>query len=107
MLSDITPYRPITANASAVPVTLATNGREVLDLLESRHFDVVLMDVQIPKCPAWRPRALFVREKTAGGHQVIIATTAAAIHALAPARELAKKEERAHHEGSAPVPSTL
>ncbi len=118
-------------------VAVATNGREVLDLLESRHFDIVLMDVQMPEMDGLETtRAIRVREKTAGGHQVIIATTAhaikgdaercleagmdayaskpihaaellAAIHALAPMRELTKKEERAHHEGSAPVPSTL
>jgi signal transduction histidine kinase/CheY-like chemotaxis protein len=117
-------------------VALATNGREVLELLESRHFDIVLMDVQMPEMDGLETtRAIRVREKAAGGHQVIIATTAhaimgdaercleagmdayaskpihaaellAAIHALAPAPST-KKSERAHHEGSAPVPSTL
>jgi CheY-like chemotaxis protein len=30
-------------------VALATNGREALELLEQRHFDIVLMDVQMPE----------------------------------------------------------
>lgn len=29
-------------------VTNATNGRECLDLLESKHFDVVLLDLMMP-----------------------------------------------------------
>ena len=118
-------------------MALATNGREVLELLESRHFDIVLMDVQMPEMDGLETtRAIRLREKTAGGHQVIIATTAhaikgdaercleagmdayaskpihaaellAAIHALTPTRDWTKKGERVRHEGSAPVQSTL
>jgi signal transduction histidine kinase/ligand-binding sensor domain-containing protein/DNA-binding response OmpR family regulator len=99
-------------------VALAATGRQVLDFLEKRHFDIVLMDVQMPEMDGLEAtRAIRVREQTAGGHQVIIATTAhaikgdaekcleagmdayaskpihaaellAAIHALAPVREL-------------------
>jgi signal transduction histidine kinase/CheY-like chemotaxis protein/ligand-binding sensor domain-containing protein len=99
-------------------VALATTGREALELLEKRHFDIVLMDVQMPEMDGLEAtRAIRDREKIMGGHQVIIATTAhaikgdaercleagmdayaskpihaaellAAIHALAPAREL-------------------
>jgi CheY-like chemotaxis protein len=99
-------------------VALAATGREVLELLEKRHFDIVLMDVQMPEMDGLEAtRAIRGREKIVGGHQVIIATTAhaikgdaercleagmdayaskpihaaellAAIHALAPAREL-------------------
>lgn len=61
-------------------VALAATGREVLQLLEKRHFDIVLMDVQMPEMDGLEAtRAIRGREKMVGGHQVIIATTAHAI----------------------------
>jgi two-component system sensor histidine kinase RpfC len=39
--------------------TLAENGEEVLDLLESRRFDVVLMDVNMPELSGYEVTKLF------------------------------------------------
>ncbi len=66
-------------------VSLATNGREVLELLESSPFDLVLMDIQMPEMGGVEAtERIRAREKDEGGHIPIIAMTA---HAMAGDRE--------------------
>ena len=66
-------------------VTPAENGLEVLSLLGHRSFDLILMDIQMPKMDGlqatWEIREL---EKKSGGHIPIVAVTA---HALNGDRE--------------------
>ncbi len=61
-------------------VEVAENGKEVLKLLESRNFDVVLMDVQMPEMNGFEATACIrTLEKTTGAHVPIIAMTANAM----------------------------
>jgi two-component system sensor histidine kinase/response regulator len=61
-------------------VTLATNGREALDALAQRCFDLVLMDVHMPEMDGLEAtRAIRDQEKLSGSHQSIVAMTASAI----------------------------
>ena len=61
------------------------DGVEALDVLEREAFDVVLMDVQMPKMGGFEATArLREREKTTGQHVPVIAMTA---HALKGDRE--------------------
>ena len=61
-------------------VTVAGNGREVLDLVEARRFDLILMDVQMPELDGYEAtRALRAREAASGGRIPIIAMTAHAM----------------------------
>jgi CheY-like chemotaxis protein len=61
-------------------VTVVNNGREALAELESRAFDLVLMDVQMPEMDGFEATAAIrTWEKVTGGHIPIIAMTA---HAL-------------------------
>lgn len=68
-------------------VDTAANGQEALDALETRPFDVVLMDVQMPEMDGFeataRIRAL-ERERADGRHIPIVAMTA---HAMKGDRE--------------------
>jgi PAS domain S-box-containing protein len=66
-------------------VTLASNGREALELLAAGSFDVVLMDVRMPEMGGFEATAK-IREEEArtGGHIPIIAMTA---HAMKGDRE--------------------
>jgi CheY-like chemotaxis protein len=58
-------------------VVVAEHGREVLAKLESHHFDLVLMDVQMPEMDGFEATtAIREQEKTNGGHLPIIAMTA-------------------------------
>ncbi|MFN9372905.1 MAG: PAS domain S-box protein [Planctomycetaceae bacterium] len=67
-------------------VVVVNNGREVLDLLESRPFDVVIMDGQMPVMDGFEATArIRQREQQLGGHLPVIAVTA---HALKGDREL-------------------
>ena len=60
--------------------TVAENGREVLALLESGAFDVVLMDVQMPEMDGLEATAAIrERERATGGHLPIVALTAHAM----------------------------
>ncbi len=66
-------------------VTVAANGREAVDALEQRQFDVVLMDIQMPELDGFEATALIRQKESAlGGHVPIIAMTA---HALKGDRE--------------------
>ncbi|WP_165226740.1 PAS domain-containing hybrid sensor histidine kinase/response regulator [Aquisphaera insulae] len=66
-------------------VELATNGQEALDVLGSRSFDLVLMDVQMPVMDGFEATArIRDRERQGGGHLPIIAMTA---HAMKGDRE--------------------
>ncbi len=66
-------------------VVVASNGRDVVDLVRRGGFDVVLMDAQMPELSGLEATALIRQhERTAGGHLPIIAVTA---HALKGDRE--------------------
>ena len=61
-------------------VTLAANGREALEKHDKQHFDLVLMDLQMPEMGGLEATAAIrEREKSSGAHLPIIALTAAAI----------------------------
>ena len=66
-------------------VTLAGNGTEVLDLVERRDFDLILMDIQMPEMDGLQATAeIRSREGQKGKHIPIVAMTA---HAMAGDRE--------------------
>ncbi len=61
-------------------VTVAENGKEALALLETREFDLVLMDVQMPEMDGFAATKLIrEHEKKTGRHITIIAMTALAL----------------------------
>jgi two-component system sensor histidine kinase/response regulator len=61
-------------------VALAQNGREALQTLEQRHFDIILMDVQMPVMDGFETTKLIrEKEKASGTHMPIIALTAHAM----------------------------
>jgi len=65
--------------------TLAANGREALTLLQAQKFDLVFMDVQMPKLDGFAATAEIRRREQGGsGHLPIVAMTA---HALKGDRE--------------------
>jgi signal transduction histidine kinase/DNA-binding response OmpR family regulator len=66
-------------------VSVAGNGVQALETLESSGFDVVLMDMQMPEMDgAEAMRIIRERERTTGAHVQIVAVTA---HALTGDRE--------------------
>ena len=66
-------------------VTVANNGKEALCALERESFDVVLMDVQMPRVDGFEATAIIREWETkTGKHQRIIAMTA---HAMTGDRE--------------------
>src|SRR5262249_34694020 len=66
-------------------VQVAGSGREALEALEGRWFDLVLMDMQMPDMDGLEATAAIrEREKQTGGHVPIVAMTA---HAQAEVRE--------------------
>lgn len=61
-------------------VSLAGNGKEAIDTLESQSFDLVLMDVQMPVMDGHEAtKRIRQRESDTGEHVKIIAMTAAAM----------------------------
>jgi PAS domain S-box-containing protein len=66
-------------------VHVATNGREVLEVLDREAVDVVLMDIQMPEMDGFQAAAAIrASEQITGGHLPIVALTA---HALGADRE--------------------
>jgi CheY-like chemotaxis protein len=66
-------------------VTVATNGRDALDILAQAPYDLVLMDCQMPDMDGFEATtAIRTQESQTGGHLPIIAMTA---HAMQGARE--------------------
>ncbi len=66
-------------------VTIAENGEEALSKIENSHFDVILMDIQMPEMDGFQAtRAIREKEKGSGGHIPIFAMTA---HAMSGDRE--------------------
>ena len=61
-------------------VVVAQNGRETLEELEKQHFDIVLMDVQMPEMDGFEAtKRIREKEKASGAHLPIIALTAHAM----------------------------
>jgi CheY-like chemotaxis protein len=60
-------------------IVVANNGREALAALESQHFDLILMDVQMPEMSGLEvTAAIRKKENNTGEHIPIIAATASA-----------------------------
>jgi signal transduction histidine kinase/DNA-binding response OmpR family regulator len=60
--------------------TAVTNGREAVEATGTTHYDLVLMDVQMPEMDGIEAtRAIRQRESAAGGHVTILAVTAHAM----------------------------
>ena len=63
-------------------VSVVADGRAALAALEKEHFDVVLMDVQMPEMDGFEATAsIRAKEKSTGGHIPIIALTAHSLKA--------------------------
>jgi two-component system sensor histidine kinase/response regulator len=66
-------------------VVVAPNGRKAVDAFKAEHFDLILMDVQMPEMDGYEATGVIrEKEKEAGGHIPIIALTA---HAMKGDRE--------------------
>jgi two-component system, sensor histidine kinase and response regulator len=61
-------------------VEVATNGQMALDAVETRQFDLILMDVQMPELNGFQATiAIREREQVTGNHTPIVAMTAYAM----------------------------
>jgi two-component system, sensor histidine kinase and response regulator len=66
-------------------VAVAVNGKEALEMLEREHYDLVLMDLQMPTMDGFQATAAIrAQEQLTGSHMPIIAVTA---HAMKGDRE--------------------
>jgi len=66
-------------------VTVAENGKKVLEIINRQVFDVILMDIQMPQMDGYEATGkIRQQEKNTGRHIPIIAMTA---HALKGDRE--------------------
>ena len=66
-------------------VTVAADGREAVNALDDRKFDVVFMDIQMPAMDGLEvTRQVRARERGTPNHQYIVAMTA---HAMAADRD--------------------
>ncbi|MFQ5646119.1 MAG: response regulator [bacterium] len=75
----------IMVNSWGHTVVVANNGKEALEALEKKEFDLVLMDIQMPEMDGFEATAIIrEKEKKTGGHMPIIAMTA---HAMKGDRE--------------------
>jgi CheY-like chemotaxis protein len=60
-------------------VTITSNGKEAVELLETQHFDLVLMDVEMPVMDGLTATAVIRRrERSKGGRTAIVAVTSSA-----------------------------
>ena len=61
-------------------LTVASNGREAIDICEASDFSLLLMDIQMPEMNGFEvTQVIREKEKLTGGHVPIIATTAYAM----------------------------
>jgi CheY-like chemotaxis protein len=61
-------------------VTIVSNGKEALAALERNHYDLVLMDVQMPEMDGLEATTILrEREQATGKHQAVVAMTALAM----------------------------
>ena len=64
--------------------TLVENGKQVLDTIEKNHYDLILMDIQMPVMDGWKATKFIRNSKTLKNDIIIIAMTA---HAMKGDRE--------------------
>jgi CheY-like chemotaxis protein len=74
-------------------VSVASNGAEALDVLRSRHIDLVILDVMMPVMDGVQFRAEQKRDPAIAGIPVIVVSAASPIPKIDAAQILAKPVE--------------